>query len=179
MKAGFSLLKMQVAMLALAGWSALADPYTNSTYQLILEWEPSVDATVTGYRVYCSTNSFYDGSSNQVVQPTNALVARVDAGSNVTATLTGLRFGVTHYSVVTAYNAAGLESDYSNQVDYTLTKPKPPVLRVKVWVALESARQVEGPWRQEVVFPEYVASTEGEEAVFFRAKLTAVPEWER
>jgi hypothetical protein len=175
--------RLKAAVLGLAALAAaltgVAGPWTNATYGVELDWDAFLDSGVAGYVLYCSTNSFWNGT-NQVVQ--TQLVARIDTGTNLTCQVSNLAFGVTYHFVATAYALYGTnmtESDYSNEVTTLVAKPGPPVLRVRVLVALESARQVEGPWREELVFPEYVASTEGESVMFFRAKLTATPERER
>jgi hypothetical protein len=68
----------------------------------MLTWEPSNDPTVVGYRVYYGPTSKVYG-------------APVDVGNDTTHTVTGLDDG-RYYFAVTAYNAIGLESGYSNEV---------------------------------------------------------------
>ena len=43
-----------------------------------------------------------------------------NVGSATTVRVTSLISGSTYYFVVTAYDAAGIESPYSNQVSYTV-----------------------------------------------------------
>ena len=43
---------------------------------------------------------------------------RIDEGNVSTGTVIGLVPGTTYYFAVTAYNAAGLDSPYSNEVSY-------------------------------------------------------------
>jgi hypothetical protein len=76
-------------------------------YSVTLAWDsdPSSDG-VTGYRVY------YGDISGDY---TNS----VDVGNVMSATVTGLTGGVTHFFAITAYNASGLESGFSAEVSYT------------------------------------------------------------
>jgi hypothetical protein len=75
--------------------------------QVTLEWDPNSEPDLAGYK-------FYYGTSSE--NYTNV----IDVGNQVTYTVTGLKPGETYYFAVTAYNTAGLESDYSNEVVYTV-----------------------------------------------------------
>jgi hypothetical protein len=70
--------------------------------RLRLAWTATPDATVTGYRLYYGTNS---GSSQQ----------SATVGSVTNAALTGLDEGTRYFIVATSYNAAGVESEVSNE----------------------------------------------------------------
>jgi hypothetical protein len=72
-----------------------------------LEWDPSPDTTVTGYK-------FYIGTASGVYGPA------INVGNTTTYTATNLLSGHTYYLAVTAYNAAGQESAKSNEVTYTV-----------------------------------------------------------
>jgi len=78
---------------------------------VILAWDPSPSTNVAGYRVY------YGPAAGNYTD-------RLDVGNVTTATVPNLQAGVTYYFVVTAYNAAGVESLPSNEVAYTV--PAPP-----------------------------------------------------
>jgi hypothetical protein len=80
-----------------------------------LSWEPpAIGAdTVTGYKLHWGT---LPGS------PIND----IDVGNVLTFIITGLPYG-TIYFVCTAYNSAGIESDYSNEVSKTFVPAKPGV----------------------------------------------------
>jgi len=68
---------------------------------------------VTGYRVYHGTGTrAYSNASN--------------AGNLTQTTISGLTNGTTYYFAVVAYNAAGLESDFSTEVSYTPVATRPP-----------------------------------------------------
>ncbi len=72
-----------------------------------LAWDASTDASVTGYKIYYGTATRQYG-------------APINAGLQTSYTVTGLAAG-TYYFAVTAYNASGQESGYSNEVVYTVT----------------------------------------------------------
>jgi hypothetical protein len=93
------------------------DPTVNLSQvsAVTLAWTPSQDTNVVNYSLYSgpATHSY-----------TNA----VDAGTNTTVTLLNLVKGVTYYFAVTAKNGIGMESDFSNEVQYA-----PPV-RIPLWI---------------------------------------------
>ena len=74
--------------------------------QVTLAWDPENDPDLAGYKVYYGTQSrsysFY-----------------VDVGNSTTYLLNNLSGGTTYYIAVTAYETAGEESGYSNEVSYT------------------------------------------------------------
>jgi hypothetical protein len=71
-----------------------------------LNWEPSPTDGVSGYRIYFGAESgFYTNS--------------IDAGDVTALAIPGLEAGVTYYFVVSAYDANGQESEFSNEVSYT------------------------------------------------------------
>jgi hypothetical protein len=74
---------------------------------LTLEWDPSPDPDVAGYRLY------YGGLSQQY---TNL----IEVGPATLAVVDNLLDGATYYFAVTSVNAAGLESDYSGEVAYLM-----------------------------------------------------------
>lgn len=107
-----------------------------------LAWNKSCN--VAGYRVYYGptgtlrTNiypSMTDGCG--VVRPAETNVyhgqytnnVTVVGETNTTCTISNLVVGATYYFVVTCYDSAGLESDFSNEVGLTIPRPKPRNLR--------------------------------------------------
>ena len=86
---------------------------------LTLAWDaPAPAPDVAGYIVHYAT------TSGQYASATNV-------GNATAATISGLQDGVTYYFAVTAYNTAGLESDMSNEVAYSVpvaTVNNPPTL---------------------------------------------------
>ena len=107
-----------------------------------LAWDKSCDPSVSGYIVYYNTNfttlttnvvaAYTDDCGNFHPQATNTyhmpFTFQVPAGTNCTAGISNLISGFTYSFVVTATNLSGLESDYSNEVRYTVpNRPEPPV----------------------------------------------------
>jgi hypothetical protein len=72
-----------------------------------LEWDPNTEPELAGYKIYWGTTNGNFTSSK-------------DAGKNTTSTITGLNEGTTYYFAATAYDGDGNESDYSNQISYTV-----------------------------------------------------------
>ncbi len=79
-----------------------------------LAWDRSPDSSVTGYRIY------YGAASGNY---TNS----VAVGNATTNAVQGLTSGVTYFFAVTAYNASGLESSFSNETSYTAPTGLPTV----------------------------------------------------
>jgi hypothetical protein len=150
-------------VLSLTAASVPAFPTTNAPTKVILSWDASPDAAVTGYWVYAATNSFWSGS-NQVLAPT--LLSRTDASNSLSCVVGPLPAGVRIYFVVTARNAFGLESDYSNEVAFTLpTKPAPA--RLKLEINVQASASADGPWGNLACIP-WEAEVAGD-ASFYRA----------
>ena len=83
-----------------------------SSQSVSLEWDPSADADVTGYRLWYGTSA-------------GAYQQSVEVGNTTSATLPNLADDQTYFIVVTAFNAAGLESEPSNEVSFTTDAPTP------------------------------------------------------
>ena len=98
-----------LGLLGIAGLSILLPTVAHAaaTASVRLAWNPSPDAMVAGYTV-C-----YGASSGNYPQ-------RLDVGSQVAATVTGLTEGSTYYFTVTAYATNGMESVPSNEVEYSV-----------------------------------------------------------
>jgi hypothetical protein len=90
-------------MLLLFSLSASAE----AVQSVLLAWDPSTDANVTGYFVYC-------GAARQTY--TNKL----NVANLTSATITGLVEGTTCFFAVTAHDCLGTESLPSNEVSYTV-----------------------------------------------------------
>jgi len=72
-----------------------------------LNWTASTDTNVVGYKVYYGVE-------------TRVYTNSIDEGDVTNATVCGLITGTTYYFAVTAYDSFGLESDYSNEIVYTV-----------------------------------------------------------
>lgn len=79
-----------------------------------LFWTPNGESDLAGYKVYYGTAP-------------RTYSAVVDAGNVTTFTAANLTAGVTYYFAVTAYDAAGSESGFSNEVTVALAVPVPPI----------------------------------------------------
>ena len=79
-----------------------------------LAWDANTEPDISGYKVYFGIESGNYTDS-------------IDVGNITTATIDSLIEGMTYYFAVTAYNEAGLESDYSNEVVFGVPiSNKPP-----------------------------------------------------
>jgi hypothetical protein len=74
-------------------------------YTAIVEWAPNSEADLAGYTVYYGTDTRIYSTS-------------ADAGMSTSHQISGLVEGVTYYFAVTAYNASGAESLYSEEVSF-------------------------------------------------------------
>lgn len=77
-----------------------------------LAWDPSPDSSVTGYAIYYGKSS-------------GVWTTRVDVGNVTNTTITLVADGSTYFFVATAYDANGLESEPSNEVNYTPPNQQP------------------------------------------------------
>lgn len=105
--------------IAAAVFLALLLPLGSSAGEVSLAWDPPAVATdVAGYRVYRGTAS---GSYS----------ASEDAGNQLAFTVRNLPGILTYYFAVTAYNAAGYESVFSNEVFVALAPDPARNLRIE------------------------------------------------
>jgi hypothetical protein len=72
-----------------------------------LAWNATFDPEVQGYNCYYGVAS-------------RVYIRAIPAGDATTITLTNLPDGLTYYFAATTYNAAGVESEYSDEVSFTL-----------------------------------------------------------
>ncbi len=80
---------------------------TAAERSVTLAWDPSPSTNLAGYNVY------YGAGCGQY---TNI----VNAGNTTTVTIPGLVQGVTYFFAATAYDTSELESDFSNEIVYTV-----------------------------------------------------------
>jgi hypothetical protein len=98
------------AMCAIAWWLAWGASGWVVGESVTLAWDPNSEPDLAGYRLYYGTASRSYDRTIEVADGTSVPVADLDAGT-------------TYYFAVTAYNTAGLESDFSNEVSYTTLEP--------------------------------------------------------
>ena len=120
--------------------NAVITRVTNSNVSLA--WDRAVSHTNIAAFV------LYVGSKSGVYN-TNFFVSP----SNTTFTVSNLS-GSVFFFVVTAKSTNGLESDYSNEINFDLRKPEPPAglrtIGAALW--LKSSDNPDGPWRPDVYF---------------------------
>ena len=81
------------------------------TATVMVEWDPSPDS-VTGYEFCYGTSS---GSYEHAV----------DVGSATSCSISGLEEGTTYYFAARAYDAAGVKSEFSEELVHTMPTSKP------------------------------------------------------
>ena len=88
--------------------------------QATLAWDPNTESDLAGYEIHFGTVS-----GNYTVH--------TDVHNVTTYTVTGLTAGQTYYFAVSAYDASGNKSGYSNEVSYSVPaanappRPRPPL----------------------------------------------------
>ncbi len=83
--------------------------------QVTLAWDANKEDNLAGYFAYRGTTS-------------GKYADRVDVENYTQHTFSNLQAGVTYYFAVTAYNTDQIESDYSQELIYTVPNPDPPPL---------------------------------------------------
>lgn len=109
---GLSLNRQSVGWLGVFLFSFTANAYAG---QVSLSWDAST-GPVAGYRIY------YGNTSRTVNNNTYASSQNV---GNTTTTTLNLAEGATYYFAAKAYDSAGIESDFSNEVTKTLSVAAP------------------------------------------------------
>jgi hypothetical protein len=102
-----------------------------------LAWDPSPSPDAAGYNVYYGVGS-------------RTYTNKIDVGKATSVRISGLQPTTRYYFAATAYDIAGLESDFSPEVSYdmptgTNSVPINPTNRVFVVTAM-MAPTLEGPW---------------------------------
>jgi fibronectin type 3 domain-containing protein len=93
--------------------------------QATLAWDPNTESDLAGYRIHYGTAS-------------GSYTVHTDVHNVTTYSLTDLKEGQLYYFAVTAYDTAGNESGYSNEVSYSIV-PYPLAtikLRSMPWLQL-------------------------------------------
>lgn len=102
-------------MIGCAGSLAFSSFSTFAASSVTVAWSPNANPEIAGYRVY------YGGASRVYTN-------QVDAGRANSAVINGLTAGATYYLAATAYDVAGLESDYSAEAVFTNRAVLPPTI---------------------------------------------------
>jgi hypothetical protein len=92
------------------GWSFYATLIPQATNSVTLQWNADVVTTDPGTNPV-GYHMLVGASSGNYTQS-------IDEGDVTTGTVIGLIPGTTYYFAVAAYNAAGVDSPYSNEVSY-------------------------------------------------------------
>lgn len=114
---------------------------------ITLGWNAATDVAVRGYAIYY-------GRANLTA------TTRINAGTNLSCTISGLLVGVTYRIYAVSYDTQGIESLPSNQLTFTPITPAPPRLQI--------ARQANGSMTLS-----YAAGTNTTCAIQFAATPTA------
>jgi hypothetical protein len=93
---------------AVATVSVTVAESTSAELQVTLAWNANSESDLAGYKLYVGFSSGNYGTS-------------IDVGDATQYTLGDLTEGETYFLALTAYNTSGLESDYSDEVTYTVT----------------------------------------------------------
>lgn len=153
-------MKKLLAIILLSAVTAFALPSTNKTSSVSVAWDPysyihPEAGKEAGFILYYGTASgSYTWSTN--------------VGFRTNFTFTGLLFNTTYYSAVTSYDTNGVESDFSNEINWNHKKPQPPTYKFSG--VLQASISVQGGiWEDVTQLVEYVA--EADETKFYRVKM--------
>lgn len=88
-------------------------PLITYASQVTLAWDQNPEPDIAGYKVHYGTS-------------TRNYEHRVDVGNYTSCTISDLQEGTTYYFAATAYNSQLNESDFSEEIGYTIPIPSPP-----------------------------------------------------
>ena len=81
--------------------------HTGYPAQVTASWDPNSEATLAGYKIYYGTQS-------------RSYTFSIDVGNQTSYIITGLAAGTKYFFAATAYDKDGNETDYSEEVIYTI-----------------------------------------------------------
>jgi hypothetical protein len=96
-----------LVLFLLGGLAMLLPMPALATQSVTFGWEASTDPRVVGYNIYYGTSS-------------HVYTSKVSVGNVTTATISGLVEGTTYYFAATTYDDQNQESDYSDEISYTV-----------------------------------------------------------
>ncbi len=130
-------MKIKISALLLIASTLIASAFlfpTNPAPMVQLAWSPSAAFGVTNYQVY------YGVGSRQYT-------TKVSAGTSTNFNLVLPARGVAFFFAVTCQDIGGLESDFSNEVNYTAPNPPtPPVQKPIVVLTVQTKGSSGGGW---------------------------------
>jgi len=108
-------MKIRILKIVLFTWMiSLSAAAASHARDVTLQWSAVADTTVTGYKLYYNADKagppFLGTGATQGASP-------IDVKNLTSATVTGLDPSRSYYFAVTAYNASGTQSPYSNGVN--------------------------------------------------------------
>ena len=148
---------------------------TNKEPRVMVAWDPNPEPDIAGYKIYHGTaERVYD-----VVIPVLNIVSNGLTVTHATNLIcSNFLRGVTYHFAATAFNVAGLESDFSEEAVLEITdKPGSPgglTLTnvygvVTIHATLIKAPALNGPWKTAAVIAPYTEEPEG--TAFFKMMM--------
>lgn len=131
---------------------AIAQSNTNT---VTLAWDTNCNAEITGYNVYWGfaippgqtnvQNAYVDDCGRSRPTVTNVYYnytwkTNIVGRTNTSAKIFGLEAGKRYSFAATSYIASGLESDFSNPVEYLVPTNAPPTVWTNVPTAVQNFR---------------------------------------
>ena len=109
----------------------VAAPFSVRAATVKLAWDPNQETNLAGYKIYYGPTQgppFTGTIAKEGASPITIPLASLAQKSAPEASLTGIPSCTHLYFAATAYDTAGLESDFSNKVDATIVDKPPQVV---------------------------------------------------
>lgn len=133
------------------------DAPTSTGHSVGLAWDAATDPTVVGYHVYWG-------------QASRVYTNMVDVGMSTSLTVSNLTVGDVYYFAATTYNAAGLESQFSQEIAW-MVGAQVLTNAVQAFGQVLSSTNPNGPWTVLASFPA-VTVTNPPGAMYFRTAMS-------
>lgn len=127
---------------------------------LTLAWNPSTDSSVVGYNLYYGTSS-------------GDYTSKITVGNVTTATVSNLVAGTTYYFSATAYNANGVESNFSNETKFIV----PGVLTLAPGATASGAPTIRFPVEPDHWYEVQATSDFQSWTTIFQTTVASTNEW--